>query len=86
MISAAGCSTPLSTAALWCVVVAHIDLGGDDPPVETLDQVGGLGGSSGVVGGIRSTVSMGLNVDGDDVGALQASRTAWLRPCPARRR
>ena len=33
------------------VVVAHVDLGGDDAAVQGLDQVGGLGEVLGVAGG-----------------------------------
>ena len=53
------------------VVVADVDLGGDDPPVLALDQSAVSARSSGVDAAIRSTVSICLaDVDRDDVGAL----------------
>ena len=70
MSSRPSCSTPLSTAALERVVVANVDLGGDDAPVEVLDQVRGLGEVLGRRTHRRRGVEVLADVDGDDVGAF----------------
>ena len=43
MSSRPSCSTPLVHRGLERVVVADVDLGGEDAAVEPLDQIGGLG-------------------------------------------
>src|SRR5262245_34438026 len=64
---------------LDCVVVTHVHLGGDDAPVQLLDQVRGF---RQIVGSrrldLRIAADRAADVDRDDVGALfgQANRVA----------
>ena len=67
------------------VVIADVDLGGDDPPIQRLDHVGGFGE---VFGGRRRgrRVGEGLaDVDGDDVGAFLRQPHSVAAPLPPRR-
>jgi hypothetical protein len=51
--------------------VAHVDLGGVDPPVVALDEIGGLGQIlRRRCGDQVNRVDLLADVDGDDVGAL----------------
>jgi hypothetical protein len=52
------------------VEVAHVHLGGDDAPVEVLDEVGGFGEVIGCGPGDVAAGDSLADIDGDDVGAL----------------
>ena len=52
------------------VVVADVDLRGDDPPVERLDRLDRLGQVVRYRHRVRDGVDLRGDVDGDDVGAL----------------
>jgi hypothetical protein len=67
-----------------CVYVAHICFCGDDSPVKGFDLSNGLCQVFRCCRLIKfaDAVDLGAQVNGDDVGAPLASRSAWLRPCP----
>ena len=80
-------SPELLDAAVKCrlgrVVIADVDLGGDDPAAEVLDQVHGLGEVVGI--GRRDLAVRGdgaADVDRDDVGAFLGQPDRVAAPLP----
>ncbi len=79
------CATPSSNAGLQRVAVADVGLAGDDPPVQRLDLLDGLGQVSGVDIGYAHRVDLLADVDGDDVGALLGQPDGVAAALAARR-
>ena len=83
MSSRPSSATPVVDRGLERVVVAHVGLAGDDPPVERLDLLDRLGEVARRRPSGRGTVSIWRQMSTAMMSAPScASRTAWLRPWP----